>query len=86
MQVCVLVLIHKSGQRVLGKGGVLWEGRGKPISLKMSRVHSYNHFFFPFLNPQRTKVQKWSEQPPPSPTEFECWDEEKLKTTRQTEF
>lgn len=74
MQVCVLVLIHKSGQRVLG-GGVLWEGRGEPISLKMSRVHSYNHFFFSFLNPQRTKVQNWSEQLPPPPTELECWDE-----------
>lgn len=48
MQVCVLVLIHKSGQRVLGRG-VLWEGRGEPISLKMSRVHSYNHFFFFFF-------------------------------------
>lgn len=47
MQVCVLVLIHKSGQRVLGRG-VLWEGRGEPISLKMSRGHSYNHFFFLF--------------------------------------
>lgn len=56
MQVCVLVLIHKSGQRVLG-GGVLWEERGEPISLKMSRVHSCIHiYFFSFLNPQRTKV------------------------------
>lgn len=67
MQVCVLVLIHKSGQRVLG-GGVLWEERGEPISLKMSRVHSCIHIYiFSFLNPQRTKVQNWSELPPLSP-------------------
>lgn len=31
MQVCVLVLIHKSGQRVLGKGGCCGKGGENPL-------------------------------------------------------